>query len=284
MNRSIIETRTGHQHGPVTSFITQHNIKQLNPFVLWDHFETEGLKGTAGFGFHGHSGVATISYPTVGDIVHEDTDGNKGELKAGGIQLMASGAGVLHKETVYPNLGKTDAFQLWTLLPQDDTEIGPVTYSLAQKGEAPVVIDSESQTKVLVGQHAGVVSPVIHSVAITYLEVFIKPNAKWQHTVAQGQTAGFVYVRSGEIELNGTLLKAKRQGVLNESDEDISLTAGDFGATIMVALGQPLNQPIISSGPSIHSSIERLNTGTRNIRHLAAMLMSQKSQKSSKLG
>ncbi len=94
MNRSIIETRYGHQHGPVTSFITVNNIEELHPFVLWDHFETEDLEGSAGFGFHGHSGVATITYPVIGDIVHEDTDGNKGELKAGGVQLMASGVGV----------------------------------------------------------------------------------------------------------------------------------------------------------------------------------------------
>lgn len=272
MNRFIVETRKGHQHGPVTSFINQSNIKQLNPFVLWDHFETTGLTGTAGFGFHGHSGVATISYPTVGDIVHEDTDGNKGKLMAGGLQLMASGAGVLHKETVYPNQGKTDAFQLWTLLPQDEVELGPVTYSLAQKDEAPVVVAVDSLTKVLVGQHGVATSPVNHSVAITYLEVTIKPKGTWRHAVAKGQTTGFIYVRSGDIELSGTQLKAKRQGVLNESDNGIELFAGEFGATIMVALGQPLDQPIISSGPSIHSSIERLNTGTRNINQLTETL------------
>lgn len=276
MNRSIIEIRTGHQHGPVTSFINQSNIKQLNPFVLWDHFETEGLTGTTGFGFHGHSGVATISYPIVGDIVHEDTDGNKGKLSAGGVQLMASGAGVLHKETVYPNQGTTDAFQLWTLLPQNDVEMGPVTYSLAQKDEAPVVVSAESQTKVLVGQHVGVISPTKHSVAITYLEVTIKPNGKWQHAVAKGQTTGFLYVHSGEIRLNEKLIQAKQLGVLSESDADIELKAGDSGATIMVALGQPLSQPIISSGPSIHSSIERLNVGTRNIKRLTETLLTQR--------
>jgi len=275
MSRSIIETRTGHQHGPVTSFINQSNIKQLNPFVLWDHFETKGLKGTAGFGFHGHSGIATITYPTIGDIVHQDTDGNKGKLKAGGVQLMASGAGVLHKETVYPERGTTDAFQLWTLLPEDDVEMGAVTYSLAQKNDAPIVVTSYSQTKVLIGKHEGVVSPAKHSVAITYMEVTIKPNGKWQHAVEKGQTTGFVYVRSGEIDLNGSLLKAKRQGVLNKSDANIKLTAGEFGATIMVALGQPLQQTIISSGPSVHSSIDRLNEGTRNIKRLTQALINQ---------
>jgi redox-sensitive bicupin YhaK (pirin superfamily) len=272
MNRIIIETRTGHQHGPVTRFINQRNIKQLNPFVLWDHFETEGLKGTAGFGFHGHSGVATISYPSIGDIVHEDTDGNKGKLKAGGVQLMASGGGVLHKETVYPEKGRTDAFQLWTLLPQDEAEMGAVSYSLAQKNETPMVTASESQTKVLIGKHDGVISPAKHSVAITYLEVTIKANGQWLHEVTKGQTTGFLYVRSGDIELNGTILKAKHQGVLNQSNNDIKLTAGDFGATIMVALGQPLNQAIISSGPSIHSSSDRLNIATRNIQKLTQAL------------
>jgi len=254
------------------SFINQVNIKQLNPFVLWDHFQTDGLSGTTGFGFHGHSGIATISYPVVGDVVHEDTDGNKGRLGAGSVQLMASGAGVLHKETVYPDQGTTDAFQLWTLLPQDEDEMGPVRYSLVQEKMAPVVATPESKTKVLVGSHSGLVSPAKHSAHITYLEITISPNGIWQHAVAKGQTAGFIYVRSGEITFGNSLLKVNHLGVLNQSDAGLSLSAGDSGAVIMVALGQPLDQPIISSGPSIHSSQERLKVGTHNIHRLTKAL------------
>jgi len=272
MSRSIVEIRNGHTHGPVTSFISQRNVTQLNPFVLWDHFHAEGLTGTTGFGFHGHSGVATLSYPVVGDIVHEDTDGNQGTLAAGGVQLMASGAGVLHKETVYPDQGVADAFQLWTLLPGDDAEMGPVTYSLAQKTATPVVAAPDSETKVLVGQHGEAISPAKHSVNMAYLEVSIRPNGQWRHAVAPGQSTGFIYVRSGEVTLNGTTLNARRLGVLNTSDEDVSLAAGDSGAVIMVAFGQPLEQPIISSGPSIHSSQERLEVGTLNIQRLIRTL------------
>ena len=275
MSRSIVEIRNGHRHGPVTSFVNQHNVDQLNPFVLWDHFHAEGLTGTTGFGFHGHSGVATISYPVIGDIVHEDTDGNKGTLKAGGVQLMAAGAGVLHKETVYPNQGATDAFQLWTLLPKDDAEMGPVTYSLAQQEHTPLVTTENSETKILVGRHDGTSSPAKHSVAITYLEVRIRPNGQWHHTVARGQSAGFVYVREGDVTVAETRLDAIQLGVLDRSDADLSLMAGESGAVIMVALGQPLNQPIISSGPSIHSSPERLEIGTYNIARLSETLRSR---------
>lgn len=85
---------------------------------------------------------------------------------------------MLHKETVYPNQGITDAFQLWTLLPQDDVEMGAVTYSLVQKDEAPVVDNAGNQTKVLVGQHDAVTSLAKHSVAITSLDVTIMPGGK----------------------------------------------------------------------------------------------------------
>lgn len=275
MNRSIVEIRNGHQHGPVTSFVSQHNVGQLNPFVLWDHFHAEGLEGTTGFGFHGHSGVATISYPVVGDIVHEDTDGNKGTLGAGGMQLMAAGAGVLHKETIYPHKGSTDAFQLWTLLPKDDAEMGPVTYSLAQQEITPTVTAKESITKVLVGHHDEASSPATHSVDITYLEVQVHPAGQWQHTVSAEQSTGFIYVREGDITLADTQLDTGQLGVLDQSDANLTLTAGESGAVIMVALGQPLDQPIISSGPSIHSSPERLHIGTRNIARLSGTLHSR---------
>ncbi|MGF1757226.1 pirin family protein [Photobacterium sagamiensis] len=117
MSRFIQEIRTGSNHRPIASFVSRGNLTVLNPFVLWDHFAISGADNTAGFGFHGHSGVATISYPLISSIKHEDTGGHTGHLLSGGIQVMSAGGGVLHKETVYPDAGKAEAFQLWTLLP-----------------------------------------------------------------------------------------------------------------------------------------------------------------------
>lgn len=94
--------------------------------------------------------------------------------------------------------------------------------------------------------------------------------------MTKGQTTGFIYARSGEIYLNDRLIQTKQLGVLNQSDADIVLEAGDSGEMILVALGQPLTQSIISSGPSIHSSIERLNTGTRKIKRLTEATLKQR--------
>ncbi|MFA0161600.1 pirin family protein [Vibrio splendidus] len=110
MIRQIHEIRNGRNHGPVTSYVSSSNLKDLNPFVLWDHFKMSNVKGTAGFDFHGHSGVATISYPQIGAIAHKNTGGHSGLLEAGGIQIMSAGSGVLHKETVHPDNKVADAF------------------------------------------------------------------------------------------------------------------------------------------------------------------------------
>ncbi|WP_372835314.1 hypothetical protein [Pontibacterium sp.] len=41
MNRAVIEIINGHQHGPVTRFVSVYNVEQLNQFVLWDHFHAD---------------------------------------------------------------------------------------------------------------------------------------------------------------------------------------------------------------------------------------------------
>ena len=268
MTRSITEIREGNLSGPITSYVKQANVASLNPFVLWDHYHVEQVSGTTGFGFHGHSGVATISVPITGSISHEDTGGHSGILMPDGIQVMSSGSGVLHKETVHPDNGTAEAFQLWTLLPSESAEMGAVTYSAAQQIDIPVVEVEGSRTRVLIGTHDGATSPVQHSVPITYLNVVLGHDVRWEHLTTQGQTAGFIYVRSGAVTIAGIRVETHQMGVLDASDSALELIAGSAGAELMIALGQPLDQAIISSGSSIHSTLENLHSGTNNIRTL----------------
>jgi redox-sensitive bicupin YhaK (pirin superfamily) len=272
MSRFIQEIRTGSNHEPVTSFVSRSNLTVLNPFVLWDHFAISGAVNPAGFGFHGHSGVATISYPLISSIKHEDTGGHTGHLLSGGIQVMSAGGGVLHKETVYPDAGKAEALQLWTLLPTAENEMGPVTYSAAQSDALPEVKNLKSRTKVLVGEYQGVSSPVQHSVAMAYLHVNLKSGSKWQHQVAKGQTTAFVYLRSGQLTIGTTHLSAGEMGIFNTSNDEIQVSTTNNAAEFLLVAGKPLAQPIISTGPSVHSSRHNAILGSRQINKLQMQL------------
>lgn len=269
MSRKIEEIRSGVKHGPINSYVTSNNIASLNPFVLWDHFYAADVSGTAGFGFHGHSGVATISYPQAGDIEHADTGGHTGVLQVGGLQIMSAGEGVLHKETVYPKNKTAEAFQLWVALPELEQEMGPVVYSTAQKNALPVHhAENGTATKIVVGEYAGLESPIRAPVEMTYLHIKLKGNSHWQYTAKPEQTTAFIYVRSGSVEIGEVSLSDMELGIYELTSAPIEIKSLEDDAEFLIVTGAPLKQEIISNGSSVHSSTENLITGVQKINHL----------------
>lgn len=275
MTRQIQEIRNGNRHGPVSSFVNSANVTELNPFVLWDHFYLPHVEGTAGFDFHGHSGVATISYPQTGDIGHEDTGGHSGKLKAGGVQIMSAGAGVLHKETVYPNKHVADAFQLWVALPEYDQEMGPVIYSTLQQQDIPIVEADGSKTKVVIGQFQNQKSVAQAPVDMTYLHVNLEAGIEWQHLSQKSQTTAFIYVRYGSVDTGGVHLSAGELGIFEKGIEGLVVNTSTQDAEFLLVLGAPLNQEIISNGASVHSSRTNLIAGAQKIQQLHTHGISQ---------
>ncbi|MGI9919253.1 pirin family protein [Vibrio owensii] len=268
MTRQIKEIRNGRKHGPVNSFVNSTNVAELNPFVLWDHFYLSSVEGSAGFDFHGHSGVATISYPQIGDIGHEDTGGHSGLLKAGGIQIMAAGAGVLHKETVYPNQRLADAFQLWVALPEGGIEMGPVRYSTLQKQDIPVIEDDGSKTKVLIGQYQYQESTVQSPADMSYLHVQLEADSQWTHLSKASHSTAFIYVRNGTLNTGGVQLSAGELGIFEKKVSTIAVCALTQESEFLLISGAPLKQEIISNGASVHSNSTNLIAGAQKIRQL----------------
>ena len=268
MNRQISEIRSGTKHGPVSSYVNAANIADLNPFVLWDHFYIPQVEGVAGFGFHGHSGVATISYPQIGDIEHEDTSGHDGFLQAGGVQIMSAGAGVLHKETVHSNNKVADAFQLWIALPVKGQELGPVTYSTVQQGELPIIKELGATTKVIVGHYKNKKSPAQAPVDMTYLHTNLKANSHWVYSIEQSQTTAFIYVRHGAVIIENIQISEGELAIFEKGVEPIVVKTAQQDAEFLIISGAPLNQAIISNGSSVHSNTENLIAGVRRIKQI----------------
>lgn len=268
MTRQIREIRNGNRHGPVSSFVNSANVTELNPFVLWDHFHLPYVEDTAGFDFHGHSGVATISYPQIGDIGHADTGGHTGMLEAGGVQIMSAGAGVLHKETVYPDKCIADAFQLWVALPESDKEMGPVTYSTLQQKDIPIVETKNSITKVIIGQFQKQKSTAQAPVDMTYLHVNLDAGSQWQHSSKASQTTAFIYVRHGSVDIGSVHLSAGELGIFDKGTEALVINTPTQDAEFLLVLGAPLSQEIISNGASVHSNRTNLIAGVQNIQQL----------------
>src|SRR3954467_7065488 len=93
--------------------------KEFDPFLLFDDFRNDDPNDyRAGFPWHPHRGIETITYVLAGSVEHADSLGNKGKMTAGDVQWMTAGSGILHQES--PNgaaQGRSQGFQLGATLP-----------------------------------------------------------------------------------------------------------------------------------------------------------------------
>jgi len=266
--KKINKIRYGQKTGAITAFIDADNIHELDPFVLWDHFEAKEVIRTTGLDYHGHSGIDAISYPVTGKLRHLDSSGNQVTLDSGDIHVMTSGNGIIHKDTMTPQNGRVESFSLWTALPAGQQEMADASSANIASHQIPLVEEADSATKVLIGNYKGALSPIEYSIAVTYLDIIIAPYGVWHFEPDKLQTTGFIYVRSGRAYIGGNQLHPHQMGTLHPSTLPLEIRTGSIGTRLFVSLGEPLHQPFISSGSSVHSSTVNMSLGEQKIKHL----------------
>src|SRR5438132_2346641 len=147
--RQIVHRTHGQPHGPITRLMSPSDLGQaLKAFVFLDLFDSEG-GSFSGFGWHPHSGIATLTYLWEGSARYEDTTGAAGFLAAGGVEWFKAAGGAWHGGGA-GNSGRSRGFQLWLALPPDQ-ELGPVE-SIYQK---PEDVHTKGPATVLLGNHGG---------------------------------------------------------------------------------------------------------------------------------
>ena len=125
--RPVVLRTRGQRHGPITRLVSPSDIGEfIKPFVFLDLFDISAATAPT-FGWHPHSGIATLTVLHEGAIEYEETTGVKGILPANGIEFMRAGGGVWHTGAA---LQKAKGFQLWIALPPE-LELGP-TISIYQ--------------------------------------------------------------------------------------------------------------------------------------------------------
>src|SRR5436190_7503755 len=118
--REIIYRTRGHTHGSITRLVSPGDLGELiKPFVFLDLAAFDGRYAPIpmGFGWHPHSGIATVTVMLEGAIRYAETTGNEGVLPAGGVEWMRASNGVWH--TGAPEPGRSRLFQLWVALPPE---------------------------------------------------------------------------------------------------------------------------------------------------------------------
>src|ERR1044072_6801334 len=117
-----------------------HDVPLLDPFLLLDDFRSENPRDyLAGFPWHPHRGIETITYVLQGDVEHGDSMGNKGDITSGDVQWMTAGSGIIHQEMpTGDGSGRMWGCQLWANLPASHKMMDP-RYRDVKSGQIPEV-------------------------------------------------------------------------------------------------------------------------------------------------
>src|SRR5262245_31817778 len=175
------------------------NTSEFDPFLLLDDFRNEKPEDyLAGFPWHPHRGIETITYVLAGTVDHGDSIGNAGTIGAGDVQWMTAGSGIIHQEMPKGDKsGRMHGFQLWANLPSSLKMTAP-RYQEVKARDVPVVKDDDgTEVRIVCGNFWGKKGPVEGVAADPiYLDVTV-PAGKRKSLPVETSRHVFAYVFGG---------------------------------------------------------------------------------------
>lgn len=237
--------------------IGYNDVKAFDPFLMLDAFDSKNPEDyVAGFPFHPHRGIETVTYLISGDIEHRDSLGNQGEIGGGACQWMTAGSGIMHQEM--PRAAEhLLGLQLWVNLPAKD-KMAPPKYRNLTPEMIPVVRTDEAVVRVLSGRYKGQRGAMEGDyVRATYLDVELPPDGHWNVETEPMDTA-FFYIVLGSVAVKGGGQLTAKQAVLLSHGDVINFTAGPEGARFVLLVGAPLKEPVAWGGPIVMNTEDEL--------------------------
>ena len=244
-------------------------VPLFDPFLMLDDFRADRPEDyRAGFPWHPHRGIETVTYMLEGRVEHADSMGNAGSVDAGNIQWMTAGSGIIHQEMPKSVDGVMGGFQLWVNLPRHDKMMDP-RYQEIRRDQIPVVTAGNGVTvKVICGTFGEVSGPVKDIVADPdFLDVSVPPGSRFALRVKPGYTV-FAYVIGGEgtLDEGGVSLKNHDLALFSDGDTVIAAGIGPRPFRFLLLSGKPIREPVAWQGPIVMNTDEELRQAFRDYR------------------
>ena len=268
------------------------NTHDYDPFLLFDDFRGDTPADyQAGFPWHPHRGIETITYVLAGEVEHGDSLGNRGSINAGDIQWMTAGSGIMHQEMPKGDpSGRMHGFQLWANLPATQKMTAP-RYQEVKSAEIPVVTDDDgTQVRIVSGNFWGKKGPV-EGVATdpVYLDVTV-PAGKRKTLPVETTSHAFAYVFAGAgkfgnasgpqgvltegASTTGTTSAVRtaaeadnRSLVLFDRGDELVVNAGEEGIRFLLVSGRPLDEPVAWYGPIVMNTQAQLRQALQDLEN-----------------
>jgi quercetin 2,3-dioxygenase len=261
---------------------------ETDPFLLFDDFRNDRPDDyRAGFPWHPHRGIETITYVLAGTVDHGDSLGNRGTLGAGDVQWMTAGSGILHQEMPQGDpQGRMHGFQLWANLPAALKMTAPRYQDIASADVPKIVDDDGTVVRIICGDFWGKRGPVDGvSADPRYLDVFV-PAGRRKSLPVETRRHAFAYVFEGsgtfhaasqpigvlterQVDDRETRIREQtgnRSLVLFDSGDEVTVEAGQEGIRFLLISGKPIGEPVAWYGPIVMNTQAELQQAVAELR------------------
>ena len=250
--------------------IGTRQLDHLDPFLLLDHFDSV-VPGDyeAGFPYHPHRGIETVTFVRKGEIRHGDSLGHRGTIGAGDIQWMTSGSGILHEEMPQVRPEGIGGLQLWLNLPAKEKMTRPKYRDLRGSALSTTDLPEGAKVRVIAGEADGgrITGPVEGlAVAPKFLDVTLPAGAAFREAVPRGHIA-FAYVDQGEVRFGPGQRAVRAPALAIFGDGDlVEAAAGGDGGRFLLAAARPLHEPIARYGPFVMNTRAEIEQTLKELR------------------
>jgi quercetin 2,3-dioxygenase len=236
---------------------------RFDPFLMLDDFHSSvPADYLAGFPWHPHRGIETITYLLEGVVEHGDSMGNKGTIGTGDVQWMTAGSGIIHQEMPRESpTGTMWGFQFWANLPAA-RKMMPPRYQDVKASDIPEVTKPDGvKIKVIAGTINDVQGPVKDIIIEPeMLDITIPAGAVYEHLLPIGHTA-FAYILSGEATFDESTMAYQKETVLlfEHEGDAVKVETRQEPIRFVLVSGKPLGEPVAWGGPIVMNTREELH-------------------------
>ena len=243
-------------------------LPQVDPFLFLNHHGPQTYRpGNTGlpFGPHPHRGFETVSFILSGEMAHLDSGGHESVMRAGGVQWMTAGSGLIHAEVSPASFkrdgGPLEILQLWVNLPGRLKMTQPA-YTGLQREDIPAVAVDGGVVNVIAGTFDGQAGPVESLTGVAMMTIELAAGGRVTLPAPRGRSV-FFYVIEGRPEISGTVVEPWHLVTFDEDGDTIEVAAAG-PVRLVFGHADPIDEPVVAHGPFVMTTREEIGEAIRD--------------------
>ncbi len=246
------------------------HVEQVDPFLFLNHHgpqvyppHNRGLP----FGPHPHRGFETVTFILQGELAHRDSGGHESVIRAGGVQWMTAGRGLVHAEISPSGFkergGALEILQLWVNLPARLKFTEP-RYVGLQAADIPALRtgDGRGTVHLVSGAWAGAEGPIRSLTGVFMAMVELAAGGRVRFP-GVGVRNVFLYVVRGRIRIGGAEAPEHVLVELTRAGDDVEIES-IADSCLLFGHAEALGEPVVAHGPFVMNTREQIAEAVRD--------------------